>query len=79
MILWCQCVILTEYKDNYAKRRGSLWQCCRDEPSDNTTDSESFKFKSKLTNNTSNAGTANVQVAVSLEYLSSLCKLLKYC
>ena len=71
MILWCQCAILIEYKDNTT-------DYTIDYANDNTTDSESFKFKSKLTNNTSKAGTVNAQVAAPLKYLSSLCKLLKY-
>ena len=33
---------LIEYKDNYAKTSGSLWQYYRDEPNDNLGDSESF-------------------------------------
>ena len=31
---------LIEYSDNYAKTTGSLWQYFRDEPNDNTEDSE---------------------------------------
>ena len=38
---------LREYSDNYSKTSGSLWQYYKDEPSDNLTDSESFKFKTK--------------------------------
>ena len=26
---------LTEYSDNYSKRSGSLWQCCKDIPAVN--------------------------------------------
>ena len=32
------------------------------------TDSESFKFKSGLSNNTGNAGTVNIEVAMPLKY-----------
>ena len=42
---------LIEYSDNYSKTSGSLWQYYKDEPSDNLTDSESFKSKVKLTGN----------------------------
>ena len=40
---------LIEYSDNYAKTSGSSWQYFRDEPDDNIEDSESFKFKVKIT------------------------------
>ena len=40
---------LTEYKDNYWKTSGSLWEYYRDDPNDNTTISEPFKFKIKIT------------------------------
>ena len=36
---------LIEYSDNYSKTSGSLWQCYKDDPNDNLTDSESFKSK----------------------------------
>ena len=42
---------LIEYSDNYSKISGSLWQYYRDEPNNNLKDSESFKFKIKLTGN----------------------------
>ena len=38
-----------EYSDNYAKTSGSSWQYYRDEPNNNLADSESFKFKIKIT------------------------------
>ena len=38
-----------EYSDNYVKTSGSLWQYYRDEPNDNLVNSESFKFKVKIT------------------------------
>ena len=40
---------LTEYRDNYTKTSGSLWQYYRDEPRDNLADSESFKSKIMIT------------------------------
>ena len=40
---------LIEYSDNYAKTSGSLWQYYRYEPNNNLADSESFKFKVKIT------------------------------
>ena len=36
---------LIEYRDNYSKTLGSLWQYYKDEPNGNLTDSESFKSK----------------------------------
>ena len=60
---------LIEHSDNYSKPSGSLYQCCRDEPKNPITDSESFKFKSRFLNNTNHAGTKNVKIAVPLKYL----------
>ena len=42
----------------------------RDDPNDNITKSESFKFKSRFTSNTNNGSTGNVEIDVSLKYLS---------
>ena len=38
---------LIEYSNNYSETSGRLWQYYKDEPSDNLTNSESFKFNSK--------------------------------
>ena len=38
---------LIEYRDNYTKTSGSLWQYCRNEPNNNIENSESFITKSK--------------------------------
>ena len=38
---------LIEYSHNYSKPSESLWQCYRDKPNYNLTDSESFKSKKK--------------------------------
>ena len=63
---------LLECSNNYAKTSAGYWQYCRDEPDANDiTDSESFKFKSKLTDNTNNAGIVNVGTVVPLKYLSN--------
>ena len=40
---------LIEYSDNYSKTSGSLWQYYKDDPNNNIADSESFKFKVKIT------------------------------
>ena len=39
---------LIEYSDN-SKTSGSLWQCYKDEPNDNLANSQSFKYKVKIT------------------------------
>ena len=52
------------YSDNYSETSGSLSPYRKDDPNDNITDSESFKFKSRFTNSADNAGTANVELAV---------------
>ena len=40
---------LTEYSGSYPKTSGSLWQYYKNEPNDNLANSESFKFKVKIT------------------------------
>ena len=46
---------LHEYSKKYRKTTGSLWNYCRDEPSDPlSSDSESFKYKTSITGNTYN-------------------------
>ena len=43
---------LIEYSDNYSKTFGSLWQYYKDVPDNNLADSESFKYKVKITGKT---------------------------
>ena len=48
---------LLEYSKNYRKTTGSLWNYYRDEPSNPlSSNSESFKYKTKITENTYNLG-----------------------
>ena len=69
---------LIEYSDNYSKTSGSLWQYYRDDPNDNLTQSESFKYKIKTTGKVPAAGnTKNVEIAVSLKYLSNFWRTLE--
>ena len=69
---------LTEYSDNYSKKSESLWQYYRDDPNNNITRSESFKFKIKITGKTPAAGnTKDVWIAVSLKYLSNFWRTLE--
>ena len=61
---------LIEYSDNYSKTSRCLWQCYKDDPNDNLTDSESFKSKKKITGNTpADRNTKNVEIIVPLKYL----------
>ena len=78
---------LIGYSDNYAKTTGSLWQYCKDIPArnanneivifteNNTTDS--FKFKAKITVQTGNGGTKDVEIMVPLKYLSNFWRTLE--
>ena len=43
---------LIEYSDNYSKRSGSLWQYYKHDPNNDIANSESFKFKVKITGKT---------------------------
>ena len=72
---------LIEYSNNYSKTWGSLWQYYRGKPA--LTDagnianfhaagtSASFKFKQKITGVTGDNATKNVEIMVSLKYLSN--------
>ena len=70
---------LLEYSDNYSKTSGSLWQYCKDIlavinnnaivnfAENNLT--HSFNFKAKMTSQTGDDGTKNVEIMVPLKYL----------
>ena len=62
---------LIEYSNNYAETSGSLWQCYRNEPADNITESKIFKFKSRFIDKTDATSTVNVKIVVPLKYLRS--------
>ena len=79
---------LIEYSDNYAKTAESLWKYSKDIPArnnannaiiifseDNITDS--FKFKAKITGQTGDDGTKDVQIMVPLKYLSNFWRTLE--
>ena len=78
---------LIEYSDNYAKTTGSLWQYCKDIPArdanneitefraNNTTDS--FNFKVKVTGQTGDGRTKDVEIMVPLKYLSNFWRTLE--
>ena len=68
---------LIKYTNNYSKGSGSLWQYYGDDPNDNITRSESFKYKTKITGKTPAAGnTTYVKIAV-LKYLSKIWRTLE--
>ena len=69
---------LIEHSDNYSKTSGSLWQCYKDDPNDNSTDSKSFKYKVKITGKTPGAGnTKDVEIIVPSKYLSNFWRTLE--
>ena len=69
---------LIEYSDNYSKTSGSLWQYYKDDPNENLTDSESFKYKLKISGKTPNNGnTKDVEIIVPLKYLSNFWRTLE--
>ena len=50
---------LIQYDNNYSKISGSLWQYYKDDANDITKNSESFKFKMKITGKTPADGNTN--------------------
>ena len=70
---------------------GSLWKYYRDEPAldnnnniidypnsnNNNNNKISFKFKEKIAGQTGNDGTKNIEIMVSLKYLSNFWRTLK--
>ena len=73
---------MIEYSDAYSKTSRCLWQYYRGEQAldengnitdffDNNNNSASFKFKQKITGQTGNGGTKDVEVMVPLKYLSN--------
>ena len=72
---------LIEYSDNYSKSSGSLWQYCKEITAVNNEGNivdfnganatDSFNFKTKITGQTNNDGRIDVEIMVSLKYLSS--------
>ena len=79
---------LIECSDNYAKTTGSLWQYCKDIPAQNNANdnivifaedniTDSFKFKAKITGQTGDDGTKDVEIMVPLKYLSNFWRTLE--
>ena len=68
---------LIEYSDNYSKTSGSLWQYYRDEPNNVLSNSESFKFKVRITGKTPNDNNEkDDEIMVPLKYLSNFWRIL---
>ena len=78
---------LIEYSDNYAKTSGILWQYCLDIPAVNNNNAisdvtennltDSFNFKVKITSQTGNGGTKDVEIMVPLKYFSNFWRTLE--
>ena len=78
---------LIEYSNNYAKTTGSLWQYCKDIPTRNDNNeivvfgrnnlTDSFNFKAKITGQTGDNGTKDVEIMVPLKYLSNFWRTLE--
>ena len=78
---------LIEYSDNYAKTTGSLWQCSKNIPARNDNNeitvftrnnlTDSFNFKAKITGQTDDDGTKDVEIMVPLKYLSNFWRTLE--
>ena len=77
---------LIEYSDNYAKTTGSLWQYCKDIPARNNDAivifaennlTDLFHFKVKITRQTGDDGTKDVEIMVPLKYLSNFWRTLE--
>ena len=76
-----------EYSDNYSKTYGILWQYCKDISAVynnnaivNFTDNNltgSFNFNVKMTGQTGNDGTNNVEIKVPIKYLSNFWRTLE--
>ena len=78
---------LIEYSDDYSKTSGRLWKYTKDMPalnnnsaildftSNNLTDS--YNFKVKMTGQTGDNGTKNVEIIVPLKYLSNFWRTLE--
>ena len=78
---------LIKYSDNYEKTSGSLWQYCKDIPARDANNlianftggnaTDSFNFKAKITGQTGNNGTKDVEIMVPLKYLSNFWRTLE--
>ena len=70
---------LIAYSDNYSRTIARLWQYHKDKARNSITDSYSFKLKSILVANTDEHGVINLEIAVSLKYLSNFWRTIEMC
>ena len=69
---------LIEYGNNYSKTSGRLWQYYKNDPNNNIADSESFKFKGKITGkNPDDGNTKDVEIIGPLKHLSNFWRTLE--
>ena len=78
---------LIEYSDNYSKTSGSLWQYRKEIAAvddnddvvnfDRANATDSFNFKTKITNQTDDDGRLDVEIMVPLKYLSNFWRTLE--
>ena len=78
---------LIEDSDNYSKTSGSLWKWFKETPAVNNNGNivdfnwanatDSFNFKTKITGQTNNAGTIDVELMAPLKYLSNFLRTLE--
>ena len=71
---------LIEYKKNYRKTTGSLWNYYRDEPdNDEIRDSKSFKYRTSITGNTPNDSDTitGAEIVITLKHMSDFRKSFK--
>ena len=78
---------LIEYSNNYSKTSGSVCQYCKDIPAVNNNNAivdftdnnliDLFNFKVKMTCQTGNGGTMNVEIIVPIKYLSNFWRTLE--
>ena len=78
---------LIEYSENYSKRYGSLWQYWRDKTAVNNNGvivafntanvTDLIKFKEKITGQTDDNGTKDIEIIVTLKYLSNFWRTLE--
>ena len=77
-----------EYSIAYLKTSGNLWQYSSDEPAlghngnitdfpANNNNSDSFKFKQQITEQTGKGSTKNVKIMVPLKYISNFWRILE--
>ena len=76
-----------EYGDNYSKSSGSLWKYCKEIPAVNNAGNivgfnganatDSFNFKTKIRGQANEDGRINIEIMVTLKYLSNFWRILE--